>query len=493
MNDSILGKAPWRTVSLAFLLLVASPWAVAADTQAPTAPTGLTATPASTTQINLSWTASTDNVGVTGYRIERCTGASCSNYSQIATTTTATTYNNTGLSASTTYRYRVRANDAAGNLSAYSTVVNATTLTPDTQAPTAPTGLTANPTSTTQINLSWTASTDNVGVTGYRIERCTGASCSNYSQIATTTTATTYNNTGLSASTTYRYRVRANDAAGNLSAYSSIVNATTLTPDTQAPTAPTGLTATPASTTQVNLSWTASTDNVGVTGYRIERCTGASCSNYSQIGTTTTTTTYNDTGLTSSTTYRYRVRANDAAGNLSAYSTVVNATTLTPDTQAPTAPAGLTATATSSSQINLSWTASTDNVAVTGYKLERCTGVSCSTFAEIATPTATSYSDTGLSASTSYSYRVRATDAAGNLSSYSATATAATQAPPDTQAPTVPTGLIATATSSSQIGLTWSASSDNVAVTGYKLERCSGSKLFDIRGNRDANRHELQR
>ena len=88
------------------------------------------------------------------------------------------------------------------------------------------------------------------------------------------------------------------------------------------------------------------------------------------------------------------------------------------DTQPPTAPGSLAATAASSSQVNLSWTASTDNVGVAGYRVERCQGAGCSTFTQIATATGTTYGDTGLSASTSYSYRVRATDAAGNLSPY---------------------------------------------------------------------------
>jgi hypothetical protein len=98
-----------------------------ADTAPPTAPSGLLATAASSTQINLSWTASADNVGVTGYQVERCEGAGCSTFTQIATTTT-TTYNNTGLLASTSYSYRVRATDAANNLSLYSGTASATTL-----------------------------------------------------------------------------------------------------------------------------------------------------------------------------------------------------------------------------------------------------------------------------------------------------------------------------------------------------------------------------
>src|SRR5262245_41937826 len=97
-----------------------------------------------------------------------------------------------------------------------------------------------------------------------------------------------------------------------------------------------------------------------------------------------------------------------------------------PDTTAPTQPGTLTASAVSGGEVDLSWGASTDNVGVTGYLVERCQGAGCSSFTQIATATGTSYKDTGLSASTSYSYRVRGTDAAGNLSPYSNTATAST-------------------------------------------------------------------
>jgi len=131
----------------------------------------------------------------------------------------------------------------------------------------------------------------------------------------------------LTASTWYSYRVQANDAAGNNSSYSNTAGATTpAAADTTPPSTPTNLTATAASATQINLAWTASTDNVGVTGYKLERCTGAACANFAQIATLTTTT-FNDTGLTASTSYSYRVRANDAAGNNSAYSNTASATT----------------------------------------------------------------------------------------------------------------------------------------------------------------------
>src|SRR5207302_305069 len=164
---------------------------------APSAPTPLTATAASASQIDLAWSASTDNVGVTGYRVERCQGAGCTTFAQVSAPT-ATSFNDTGLAAGTSYSYQVRATDAAGNLSAYSSVASATTQTPDTTAPTAPTGLSATAASSAQINLAWTASTDNVGVTGYRVERCQGAGCTTFAQIAAPTT-TSFNNTGLAA------------------------------------------------------------------------------------------------------------------------------------------------------------------------------------------------------------------------------------------------------------------------------------------------------
>src|SRR5258708_38140244 len=98
---------------------------------------------------------------------------------------------------------------------------------------------------------------------------------------------------------------------------------------------------------------------------------------------------------------------------------VAGATKQAPDTSAPTAPTGLAATAAGSAQINLAWTPSTDNVGGTGYLVERCQGAGCTTFAQVAAPTGTSFSDTGRAVSTSYSYRVRATAAAANLGAYS--------------------------------------------------------------------------
>lgn len=276
------------------------------DTQAPTVPGGVAATAASSSQINLSWNASTDNALVTSYRIYR-------NGTQLSTLVTGTTYSDTGLSASTQYCYTVSAGDAKGNWSALSSQSCATTLgsgaSGDTQAPSVPVGATASAVSSSQVNISWIASTDNVGVSAYRIYR-------NGSPLPTTVTATTYSDTGLSASTPYCYTISACDAAGNWSAQCAQVCVTTwaFQGDSQAPTVPGSVIATAQTSRQINLSWSASTDNVGVAAYRIYR-------NGTPLPATVPATTYSDTGLTPGTQYCYRVSAGDAAGNWSGLST----------------------------------------------------------------------------------------------------------------------------------------------------------------------------
>ena len=275
----------------------------------------------------------------------------------------------------------------------------------DTAPPSQPNGLTAVATSMSSASLAWGAATDNMGVTGYIVHR-------NGTQIATSTT-TTFADTGLSAGTTYTYAVAARDAAGNVSNAASASVTTASAPDTTPPSQPTGFTAVAAGSTGANLSWTASTDNVGVTGYVIRR-------NGTQIATPTATS-FADTGLSAGTTYTYTVVARDAAGNVSSAATASVTTASAPDTTPPTQPTGFTAVAAGSTGANLSWTASTDNVGVTGYIVRR-------NGTQVATPTATSFADTGLSAGTTYTYTVAARDAAGNVSG--AISASVTTAPP---------------------------------------------------------------
>jgi len=289
-----------------------------------------------------------------------------------------------------------------------------------TTPPTAPGNLTAAAVSTTQINLSWAASTTTVGLANYIVQRCQGAGCSNFTQIATTP-GTAYNNTGLTSGNSYSYRVRAVDTAGNTSTFSNIATAVAQSP--QPPTAPGNLTAMAASASQINLSWIASTSNVGIAYYAVRRCQGPGCTNFAQIGTSAGTT-YNDTGLTASSSYSYQVQAVDSSGNASTFSNSAAATTQA--SQAPTAPSNLTAIAAGTSQINLSWIASTSNVGIAYYAVWRCQGAGCTNFVQIAAQAGTTYSDTGLTASSSYSYQVQAVDKTGNLSPYSSVASATT-------------------------------------------------------------------
>jgi hypothetical protein len=188
----------------------------------PLGPTSLTATAASSSQVNLTWV---DNAtDETGFKIERCTGASCTGFSQITTVgANVTSYSNTGLTASTSYSYRVRAYNANGD-SGYSNTASAVTQAPPA-LPAAPTNLAATVISKSQINLSWTDNTANE--TGFRIQRCKGSTCTNFALIATVgANVTGYANTTLAANTTYRYRVYAYNASGN-SNYSNVAAATT--------------------------------------------------------------------------------------------------------------------------------------------------------------------------------------------------------------------------------------------------------------------------
>lgn len=319
------------------------------DLTAPTAPVALTATAASPTTINLSWTAGTDNVGITSYKVFR------DNSPSPMATVISTNFSDTGLAPSTTHSYKVVASDAAGNLSPASNIATAATPA-DTAAPTAPTNLTAAAPNSTTVNLSWTASTDNVGVASYRVFRDGGTT-----PIAVVT-VTSYSDTGLAVSSTHSYVVTAVDGAGNQSATSTKVVVTTQGADVTPPSVPTGLTATGASASVIDLSWTASIDNFGVVGYKVFRDGGAT-----EIATVTSGTSFSDTGLAVGSTHSYTVAAFDAANNQSAKSTSASATTqiagaLVSLTLSPTT---VTAPASSTGTITLSGAAPAGGLSVT--------------------------------------------------------------------------------------------------------------------------------
>ena len=198
----------------------------------PGAPTGLTATASGTDTISLSWTAPADNGGsaITGYKIEVSTDNETTWSDLVAdTTSTATTYEHTGLAASTTRHYRVSAINSIGTGTA-SDVVNTTTDAATATAPGAPTGLTATASGSSTINLSWTAPTSTGGsaITGYKIEVSTDSETTWTDLVANTaSTATSYEHAGLAGGTTRHYRVSAINGIGTSATASNVANATT--------------------------------------------------------------------------------------------------------------------------------------------------------------------------------------------------------------------------------------------------------------------------
>lgn len=335
--------------------VVQSTGSAAGDNLPPSVPQGLTVTAPSPGVLSATWQESSDSggAGVAGYRVYR-DGVLISGSSAIS----LTSYVDSGLAANTSYTYTIVAVDNAGNGSGASPPVSQTTMpmfNVDTTAPSVPTALRTTSVSSTQVNLAWDASTDTggSGMAGYRVYRDDDL-VSGTGVVATTV----YADNGLVAGRAYAYTVRAVDGAGNTSAVSNRVNVTTASDaDTTPPTAPTALSGTATSTSQVNLSWTASTDSggSGLAGYRVYRG-GTLVSGTTLVGGNT----YNDTGLAANTTYSYYVRAVDRAGNVSA-----NSNTASVATKAGSS-FGMDAR-----PVNTSCLAPNEPVAGTGYAMQR--------------------------------------------------------------------------------------------------------------------------
>lgn len=415
---------------------------LSADTTPPSAPSGLTATLFSQTQTNLSWAASSDNRGVAGYEVQRCTGANCTSFTQIATPA-STSYSDTGLSPSTTYVYRVRALDAAGNASEFSTTASATT--PDTGTPTAPGTPSFSNITMTSATASWTAATDSVGVTGYEYRLNSGS-------WQTLGNVLSVNLTGLSPYTSYAFEVRARDAAANVGPASSSIFST---PDT----APPGVPGTPSfssiTMSSATASWTAATENVGVTGYEYRLNSG----NWQSLGNVLSVSL---TGLSANTAYTFQVRAKDAANNVGAAS---SGAFTTPDTQAPNAPGTPSFSSITMTSATASWTAASDNDAVNSYEYQLNGG------AWNAIGNVLSAGLTGLSPATSYTFAVRARDRAGNAGASSSNSFTT----PDTASPSAPGAPSFSSITSSSATAAWSSANDNVGVTGYEYRLNGGA------------------
>ena len=331
-----------------------------ADTQAPSVPTGLTATAVSPTQIGLAWAAASDNVGVKGYQIFR-------GGMQVGTTPT-TTYTDTGLAAGTAYTYTVAAYDTAGNTSVQSAAASATTAARDTSPPmctlTINNGAAVTPWTAATLSLS---ATDNVGVTGYYLATSATPPPATAAGWVAVTATPSYSNSnvpytlsnGDGSKTVYAWY---KDAAGNVSGTASASILLDQTPPSNGT-----LTATPGNA-QVDLSWSGFADSrsglASSNTYKLVVSTGgapaSSCTNGTQVSVGTGTS-FIHTGLANGTTYAYRVCALDKAGNISTGATA-SAIPQGPDSSAPTVsitvPTAAATYSTSSSTLNLSGSAS---------------------------------------------------------------------------------------------------------------------------------------
>ena len=473
----------------------------------PGAPTSLTATASGTTTIDLSWTAPSSDGGsaITGYRIEISLNGGSSWGDLVGNTgSTSTTYSDISLNPGDTRHYRVSAINANGTGDA-SNVDDATTL----AVPGAPTGLTATADGSTAIDLSWDAPSSDGGasISGYRIAVSPNGTSSWTELVANTgNTTTIYSHTGLDAGTTRHYRVWAINSVG-IGAGSNVDDATT---DDAAATAPAivtdgvQVTSTPdtgdtyglGETIEITVTFdNAVTVNASAVGppriqFRLDGSLNKWAEYSSGSGGTDLEFTYDvqsgdmdDDGIWLPENF-LRLRS----GTITATADNTVDAILTYDepglqpghkvdgstSTVPGAPTSLTATASGTSTIDLSWTAPSNDggASISGYKIEVSPNGNSNWSNRVANTgsTTTSYAHTGLSAGTTRHYRVSAinsvgTGAASNVDDATTDATTTT-------VPGAPTGLSATPSGTSAINLTWDAPSSDggASITGYRIE-----------------------
>ena len=468
------GRSPWSSVAQA-----------TTDVTKPDAPTGLRVLPSGTggsDQLLLTWSRPPTDGGssITGYLIQMSLNG-VPPFTLVASTgSAATSYVHTGLAPGTTRFYRVAAINAQGT-GAYSTPpVRGTT---NAARPGPPQSLRARAAGPTSITLSWAAPTSDGGalITGYTV-RARGPNDGTWITIRphTGSTATTFAHINLQPATYYRYQVAAINSVG--AGQWSFETATLTHADK--PAAPTGLTARAVGTSRIDLSWTAPRNTGGATirGYRIEASDdGGGTWSIIRRDTRSAATTFSEVDLEPATTRHYRVAAINIAGN-GPFSTVAQATT---DATLPGVPQDLTAEADGISEIDLSWQAPTDDggAQVTGYRVEVSDdgGATWDNLVTNTRSTRTTYSHTGLAPATTRHYRVSAINRIG-LGRASSVASATT----DATVPDAPTGLVATATTPTQIDLAWVAPDydGGAPISGHRIEVSeTGAAWTDLQPN----------
>lgn len=450
-------SAPSNTVSATTLAI---------DNVPPTVPGNVTATAQDQRSIRVSWAASTDNSGSCSYTLyfrEASTGS----FTPIDVNNT--TYLHSNLIPGKTYYYYIKAVDEAGNSSAQSVMVSAATLA-DTVKPSQPGNLAATVGGMNTINLSWSPSTDAVGVKEYNIYRRSGTTA--FVKIAASVN-TSYTDSNLVPGNTYIYEVSAVDLGGNESERSLPISRTTAV-DTEPPAKPGDLTATSGEATRISLQWSAPSDNDRVSSYNIYRSTNGS--NFTKRSSVTARS-FTDSSLTPNVKYYYRVTAVDRSGNESLPAQVEAVAAL--DSQKPTPPTIVMARANASkTRVYLEWHGANDNDYVEDYIVYRTREKGKEE--KVTTTSDNEYTDRDVDANLTYSYYVVARDNSGNLSTSSPTVSVTLNG--DYEPPTKPTNLKIALNGDTGVKLSWTASTDITKVQGYYVYRAHDDDDFDLVG-----------
>lgn len=414
-----------------------------ATTSAPpqTAPadiTGLAANSITTTSLTLNWTSSPT---ATSYDVY--------NGAALLGNTTGVTYNVTGLTSNTPYTFQVIAKNSAGSApgTGSGASVSATTL---VSAPADVTGLSSSGVTQTTLTLTWTGST---GATSYDVY--------NGATLLTNVTNTSYSVSGLTAGTLYTFKVIAKNAGGSApgTGNGSSVNVTTVV---AAPADVTNLSVSNLSSTTLTLNWTSSPTATSYDVYNGATLLG-----------NTASLNYNVTGLTTSTSYTFKVVAKNAGG--SSTGVTVNATTIA---SAPNPVTNLVAGTVTSNSVPVSWTYTNGTDAVANFEVAYSSdgGSTYTVSSGLVNPSSTSYTVTGLTPSTSYTIRVVAIDASSNRS----TAVTVSTTTAASAAPNPVTNLAVGTMNPSTVPLTWTAPSGGSAVADYEVAYSTDGTNFTV-------------
>jgi fibronectin type 3 domain-containing protein len=446
-ENTLAGLADQQSVYTAGAVSYYNQLVVKPDTVPPTVPANLTGIPGYTSA-KLAWTASSDNIGVAGYNVYRCTapaaGQPCTG-AWIANTTLPS-FNDSSLTSNTYYNYQVQAFDFANNNSPLTPTLSV--LTYRTTADSA-TNLVATPISAQEIDLSWSPPANATGLGEYLIFG--GTSAANLQQIAVRpSTQTTYRDLLLAPGTTYYYGIVAVEE-GIDAAMSNMASAATL----PLPNPPSSVAGTPAPTA-VALTWQEILPPNGLPIGFYQIFEGVTPGNMTNIGSTTATT-YTAASLSPNTTYYFEVVAVDTGHDDSAPSGQIPVTT----SPLPAAPVNLAATATSTTVV-LTWSENipTNGLPIAFYNIFR--GTSPTSLTQLTSRNTSPFEDTAVSPGVTYYYAVQAVDTGHDVSSMSATAQVATPA-----VPAAPANVVATANSSTVVTVTWS---ENVPPNGLPIQ-----------------------